>query len=39
MTVETEKTPEQKRAIRRTVWILGAIALGFYLYTVLGGLL
>lgn len=37
MKTESEKTPEQKRAIGRTVVILGALAIALYLYTVLGG--
>lgn len=37
MKTESEKTPEQKRAIGRTILILGIIVVALYLYTVLGG--
>lgn len=37
MTVDAEKTPEQRRAVVRTALILGVIALGFYLFTIFGG--
>jgi hypothetical protein len=37
MKTESEKTPEQKRGIGRTIVILGALAVALYFYTVLGG--
>ncbi|MEE8266847.1 MAG: hypothetical protein V3R62_10930 [Acidiferrobacterales bacterium] len=39
MAAESGKTPEQRRAIIRTVIILGAMALAFYLFFIIRGLL
>ncbi len=39
MTPGTGKTPEQRRGIKRTVMLLGAMALAFYLYLIIRGLL
>ena len=38
-TSEQERTPEQKRAVRRTALILTAIALSFYIGFILIGVL
>jgi|GEM_PF-6409217 hypothetical protein len=39
MTVHTGRPPAQRRAIIRTVIILGAMALAFYLFFIIRGLL
>ena len=39
MKTESEKLPEHKSVVGRTVMILGAVAIALYLFTIFGGLL
>jgi hypothetical protein len=39
MKTESEKSPEHRGIVGRTVMILAAIAIALYLYTIFGGLL